>query len=157
MEELYSQLLEHKQIDPPIYKIDGMVVNTRFYVSGGWTEETTFYFEVSLCDGALYLDYGTTYEDFCRMIEGLKDMKFDVLSGEFINPNKLVPRNKYVVKQMPMFHHPNIEMIYSECCVCLEFTVSKTYCKHSLCLRCTDKIKNNSCPMCRGTIFNHVD
>ena len=146
-------------MDTPILKIDGMSVNPRLYTSRGWsdTDHSTAHFEAVLSDGTTYVDSSTTYEEFCRMIEGLKDMKFDVLSGEFINPSKIVATTKYVVQKMPMFHHPNIELIYSECCVCLEFTVSKTDCKHSLCLRCNEKINKNLCPVCRGNIINQID
>jgi hypothetical protein len=147
MEELYEELKVKTEIYLPIRKIDGMLVNTRMY-----THEDNFYFEASLMNQTYYTDSGSSYEEFCKMIEGLKDMKFDNFLGKFINPNKITPSFYSNTKQFPMFHHPNIEMDYTECCVCFELTLSKTHCFHPLCLRCYIKIKANRCPLCREDI-----
>jgi len=150
MQELYEELRIRGEIVLPIHKIDGMVVNSRLYTgNNGWyIDPFTFYLEFSLNNHYKYLDSGSTLEDFTTMIEGLHHMRFDVLSGEFINPSKLV-KSMYTPRAMPMFHHPNIEMDYTECCICMEYTVSKTPCNHPLCLRCDQKLKNNVCPLCR--------
>lgn len=152
MEELFYELKTVNEIYPPIYKIDGMIVTVRLFIS----YSNTINIEIMLQGGNSYIDTGNTYEDFCKIIDGLKDIKFDTLSGEFINPNKLV-QSSYQYKILSMFHHPNIEMEYSECCVCFEYTKTKTECNHHLCLRCTQKIKKNTCPLCRGLITNHLD
>ena len=36
-----------------------------------------------------------------------------------------------------------------ECCVCNMITRRKTHCDHTLCVLCNDKLKHNTCPMCR--------
>ena len=128
--------------------------------ASGWTDEpsTTFYFEISLQDGTQYIDCGSTYEQFCTLITGLQDMKFSVLLGEFQNPNKLSKCSAYKRRIMPMFHHPNIEMDYSDCSVCFETTYSKTKCDHYLCGRCYQKLKTNRCPICRDCLdWDNVD
>ena len=160
MEELYADLIRYREIFLPIKRIDDITVNTRMYMStNNWGEEpsTIFYFEASLHDGTQYVDAGSTYENFCTMIEGLKDMKFSVLLGEFQNPNKLSKCILYKRRIMPMFHHPNIEMDYSDCSVCFETTYSKTKCSHSLCMRCHQRLKVNVCPVCRASLAWEVD
>jgi hypothetical protein len=153
MQELYDELRVRGEIFLPIYKIDGIVVNSRLYTSNnGWyVDPFTFYLEFCLNSHShyKYLDSGSTLEEFTTMIEGLQHMKFDTFSGEFINPSKLV-KSMYTPRVMSMFHHPNIEMDYTECCVCMEYTVSKTPCNHPLCLRCDQQIKNKMCPLCRS-------
>jgi hypothetical protein len=124
-----------------------MSVNARMY-----THENNFYFEVSLINGTCYTDSGNSYEEFGNMIDGLKEMKFDNFLGKFMNSHKITPSLYSNTKQLPMFHHPNIEMDYIECCVCFEITISKTTCFHPLCLRCYSKIKTNHCPLCRENI-----
>lgn len=117
-----------------------------------------FYIEISLEDGTQYIDIGNTYEQFCTMISGLKEMKFSVLLGEFQNPTKINKSVLYQRRLMPMFHHPNIEMEYSDCCVCFEATYSQTRCKHYLCMRCTQRLKSEICPVCRGSLsWDSVD
>lgn len=43
----------------------------------------------------------------------------------------------------------NIILNYSECCVCLDKTKTKTSCNHYLCAKCESQIKTRTCPMCR--------
>jgi hypothetical protein len=157
MEELYQRLKEEKDIQLPIYKVDGVLVQARLYThSNSWVHDTNgFYFEMDVANGGTYLDSGTNYEQFCNMINGLKDMKFDVFSGTFINPSKLV--RAVPIKELPMFHHPNIEMDYRECCVCMELTMTKLPCHHSTCIRCQQKLVQPTCPLCRAnTSWNNI-
>ena len=44
-----------------------------------------------------------------------------------------------------------------ECCVCLEATFQKTKCGHSICRRCTYKLKESICPLCRGGLYEEED
>lgn len=160
VQQLYDELRIKGEYYLPICKIDGMSVNSRLYTNqhGWYTDPYTFYFEVSLNTGYTYLDSGSTFEEFTQMLEGLKDMKYDLFSGEFINPNKLVKHTTPRIDMLPMFHHPNITMDYSECCVCTEYTLSKTPCKHTLCGRCHDKLTRLICPLCRGSLMiDNVD
>jgi len=160
MEELYETLIRERIVYIPIRKIDEMLVNARMFVTDPlWPDGPyIFYIEFSLHDGTEYIDSGTTYKDFCSIIEGLKDMKFDTLTGEFKNPNKLT-KTPCTKRLMSMFHHPNIEMEYSECCVCYEVTYSKTpHCNHTLCMRCYMKLTTTICPICRAsTAYDTVD
>jgi len=156
MEALFKSLKEKKIICLPIYKIDGMVVNSRLYTEFNWGNEY-FYFEAVLQDGATYLDSGSTYDEFCIVINGIKDMKFNLLIGKFTNPNNLIRNNEHIPEVLPMFHHPNIEMDYQECSVCYEYTHTKTQCKHTLCLRCEQKLTTMVCPICRMSILYNLD
>ena len=156
MEALFESLKEKKRIQLPIYKIDGMIVNAHMYMEENWGNEY-FYFEAILSDGTNYLDSGSTYDEFLIVINGLKDMKFNSLMGKFTNPNNLIRNNEYIPEVLPMFHHPNIEMEYEECSVCYEYTRTKTPCKHTLCLRCDQKLPTKVCPMCRIPILYNLD
>ncbi len=50
-------------------------------------------------------------------------------------------------------NNTNLKIKADTCCVCYEFTLTKTPCKHYLCYMCWDKIDNdlinNKCPLCR--------
>lgn len=47
----------------------------------------------------------------------------------------------------------NVEFYYDECCVCKEYTMTTTKCKHHLCLACWSNCdKNKKCPMCRQAL-----
>lgn len=39
------------------------------------------------------------------------------------------------------------------CCVCMELTICKTRCNHTVCEDCLRKIENNKCPICRQTLL----
>ena len=44
-----------------------------------------------------------------------------------------------------------------ECCVCFENDwVSKTPCKHLICIKCLLKLKKDECPMCRRELFSKL-
>jgi len=50
----------------------------------------------------------------------------------------------------------NVEMDFTECCVCLLYTNAKTDCGHALCYSCFDQIKQvndeSPCPLCRDDV-----
>lgn len=158
MEALFEHLKEIKDVQLPINKIDGILVNSRLYTTNGWGEPTMmFSLEIYVKNGCSYIDSGVTYEDFCRMIEGIKDMKFDTFNGVFTNPSRLL-KTTPLLYELPMFHHPNVEMDYTDCCICMEMTITKTPCSHALCIRCQQKLKKSTCPLCRENIsWNHVN
>ena len=44
-------------------------------------------------------------------------------------------------------------IVGEECCVCLEENIiQKTYCGHSVCNECINKLDKNLCPMCRRDV-----
>jgi hypothetical protein len=48
----------------------------------------------------------------------------------------------------------SVKLKYEQCCVCLEATIMKTNCKHTLCVPCYDNIARDvdgdtPCPLCR--------
>lgn len=55
---------------------------------------------------------------------------------------------------------PNIKLCYEQCCVCTNYTKTKTRCKHSLCyhcwtklpIKCNDEDYYQECPICRGNM-----
>ena len=65
---------------------------------------------------------------FDEFIDKIKTVQFDKKSGTF-TPTDI----------------SNAE----ECCVCLEPTVTKTNCRHHICIPCWDQIKSQRCPICR--------
>lgn len=50
----------------------------------------------------------------------------------------------------------NVEMDFTECCVCLSHTTARTDCGHVLCYPCSDQIKivddEFPCPLCRADV-----
>lgn len=51
----------------------------------------------------------------------------------------------------------NIIFNYSECCVCLDKTTTKTSCNHYLCAKCESQIKTRTCPMCRKSYAQYEE
>ena len=66
-----------------------------------------------------------------EFMDKLKTIQFDKLSGSF---NKQDMSNA------------------EECCVCLEPTVTKTNCRHHICIPCWNQIASQKCPLCRRDI-----
>lgn len=81
----------------------------------------------------------------------LPNLKVDKLNGEFeiidvININNL---------GLDIFSLDNY--ICNECMVCLENTHTLTYCNHSLCIECWNKLDNKICPMCKTNLFIKIN
>ena len=155
MEALYEELCTKHELFIPIRKIDGVVVNTRFYTS---ILHDTHRFLISYNDEIEYMDEFSNFEEFCKVVQGMQYIKFDRMSNEFINPHQLMNTNREPkFRILPMFHHANIVMDYDECCVCYEYTIRKTCCKHTLCLLCVQTINTVKCPMCRQNMYPDTD
>jgi len=43
----------------------------------------------------------------------------------------------------------NVNVLGNECCVCLEHTIYETVCDHHLCIKCSQQLKIQKCPICR--------
>ncbi len=91
-----------------------------------------------------------------KTINILKDLKFNNFRGLF--EEDIIHYNVYEV-----FKCSNIEIEEGEeCAVCYERTVCKTWCNHTICYRCREKIpsvdnvdgsKDKPCPICRTDII----
>lgn len=155
MQELYDQLCAKHEILLPIHKIDGIAVNARFYTS---LLHDTHRISISYNEEIEYIDEFSTFEGFCKVVQGMQYLKFDRMSNEFINPHQLINTNREPKwKFLPMFHHANIVMEYDECCVCYEYTIRKTVCNHTLCTYCVQRIKSLRCPACRQNMYPQVN
>jgi|DEB0MinimDraft_6_1074348.scaffolds.fasta_scaffold29817_2 hypothetical protein len=92
------------------------------------------------------------------LIKILKELKFDNFKGEF--RKEVISKNIYDCLECS-----NIEIEKGEeCCVCYEPTLTKTWCKHSVCFRCMENISTyyqeehdglstKDCPICRKNII----
>ena len=81
-----------------------------------------------------------------KVFEDLSQIKFYKSHGVFMkNP----PEYKPIEEMRTLFTHPNIKLIDTFCCVCLEHCNSKTHCNHLLCYVCWGKIhKTMECEYC---------
>lgn len=79
-----------------------------------------------------------------RVIDGLKN-----INEEYNDLNKvLIYELKNLVGEIPLL---GCDGNLTECCVCYEDTLNKTWCKHPLCGECYNKMpKPKKCPMCRS-------
>lgn len=90
------------------------------------------------------------------VIDILKELKFNTFKGRFFK--EIIAPNIYDCLKCS-----NVEIEEgNECCVCYERTLTKTWCKHSLCFKCIeniptsggdDEIMEKKCPMCRKNII----
>ena len=104
------------------------------------------------------------------LVDALPKFKFDKFNGKF----KLDETNDLIHIFSQAFipsHFPTCEFSYSDCCVCLELTTSKTPCNHFLCLECEEKLAFDEivedgdgdddetlykkCPVCRDTCLGN--
>ena len=84
----------------------------------------------------------------------LDAIEFDKFTGKFVlggrgdEERKCIVEKEYIVN----LNKPKLKLIekYSECCVCLENTMTKTECKHYICIPCADKIQLYVCGGCDG-------
>tara|TARA_R110000803_G_scaffold55082_3_gene111925 strand:+ start:126 stop:788 length:663 start_codon:yes stop_codon:yes gene_type:complete len=92
-----------------------------------------------------------------EMIRGINLIKFNIFKGEFLEYD--LKDNIYMVLKSP-----NVVIEEGEdCAVCFCKTKSKTWCNHSVCYKCMEKINNVSrdgngnlnrpCPLCRKNIL----
>lgn len=82
------------------------------------------------------------------MTTRLPQLRFDKHSEQFTKPEK---RFESLIRMHNV--KPDGEM----CCVCHELTISKTQCKHHMCLQCWSQLANTSCPMCRKCLCCNAD
>jgi hypothetical protein len=104
------------------------------------------------------------------LLDTLSKFKFDKFHGKFVTDetNDLI----HVFSQaFSPSQFPTCEFSYSDCCVCLELTTSKTPCNHFLCFECEEKLSFDEmvedgdndddetlykkCPVCRDTCLGN--
>ena len=92
-----------------------------------------------------------------KVVDILKNLKFNTYVGEFLDYNR--PADMYDI-----FKSPNVVIEEGEeCCICYERTLTKTWCKHSLCFKCMERLpithidndgdSEKSCPICRADVI----
>jgi len=93
-----------------------------------------------------------TEEMFVKMNTILKELVFDKFMGKFITGNIGDEEQKYITEREYIIglNNPKIKINekYSECCVCLCNTTTKSKCKHTICIPCADKIQEYYCENC---------
>lgn len=159
----------------------GLQIDFEYCYNGDTCENEILYKDTFLVDKDKYeIEKDKNINQLCALLQSLTTIKFDKFKGEFISKTKqqtsindanvfqLANFNKYLCSK-----NNNIKCTnrYDECCVCNEFTTTKTECKHSLCYVCWSAIGKKahddadnyeddhieiSCPLCREDIsFSH--
>jgi hypothetical protein len=99
-----------------------------------------------------------------RFVDILRHLKFNKFSGRFADERDVDVRNdiRNAEPWEELEDIPFIELEYEKCAVCMDYTMSKTKCKHSLCLDCWRQIPQKKfrydeeeyeyypCPICRA-------
>ena len=92
-----------------------------------------------------------TEETFAKMNTILETLVFDKFMGKFRTEvgdeeQKYITEREYIIG----LNNPKIkvEEKYSECCACFCNTMTKSKCKHSICIPCADQIKEYHCGEC---------
>ena len=74
---------------------------------------------------------------------------FSKYHGNFVSKDKC---SKQICQKIVFGKFMKNESEDNICSVCLDSTKTKTPCGHTLCIPCWQKLKNNKCPLCRGSI-----
>jgi len=82
------------------------------------------------------------------MTTELPHFRYDKQAELFMKPKK---RFESLIRMQ------NVKLDGEECCVCHDLTISKTGCKHHMCLECWSQLKKRSCPMCRKCLCCNLD
>ena len=99
------------------------------------------------------------FEDFvAEVFDALEHLEFNKFTSKFIKHGDLNCNTPVIFE--PFLSIPHMKMSYDKCSVCLDNTLQKTRCKHSLCVSCWDKLprlnnndrSNKTCPLCRQHI-----
>lgn len=153
----------------PITHIDNVYVSVRFEYYPDLTikllvETYNMYFqeEDDQCESLLL--YGDVYSKFKeqpelfnnenlkividKMMCDLSEIKYDKILDRFCKDNEYG-----MFDFIKDFKNINCE---NDCCICMEKTTYKTFCKHSICTPCLSNLKiineEINCPMCRVCI-----
>ena len=158
METLYHKVLCKKTINLPIVKIDDIPVSTKISVMNGWDiESNNICLEIYMNHVYIYNDVATSLQEFEQMMNSIKNMKFDIFSGEFYTPTAVTPKaTQPSCYPMPFLEFSNIEMNYHECSVCFHETITTTPCNHYLCHGCRIRLKKQVCPLCRSHLSHEI-
>ena len=74
----------------------------------------------------------------------LRDFNFNSLFNHFYHKDDIPEMKKIRDRNLRLFGD-----IETECSVCLETCITKTYCNHTLCYKCYSKLVKKICPSCR--------
>ena len=95
-----------------------------------------------------------------KLIVILNELKFNTYKGVLMLNKDIIPPHIFDV-----FKSPNVVIVEAdECAVCYEKTLTKTWCKHSVCYKCMENIPlipdaeapdsgKKPCPLCRADII----
>jgi hypothetical protein len=95
-----------------------------------------------------------------RFVDILRHLKFNKFTGRFTDERDVDVR--IVEPWEELEDIPFVELKYEKCAVCMDYTMTKTKCKHSLCLDCWRQIPQKKftcdgeeyeyhpCPICRA-------
>jgi hypothetical protein len=82
-----------------------------------------------------------TFDEFLiLMTTELPKFKFDKHIAQFRKPEKRFDT---------LIRMHDVKLDGEICCVCHDLTISKTCCKHHMCLQCWSQLSTQSCPVCR--------
>jgi hypothetical protein len=117
----------------------------------------TYYEKGQLNNSGMFEDFDDTAEitpeiiqTFIKIILNvLETLKFSKIVGHFILKNIY---QKQICHRLVFKDYMENENKDDKCCVCLDYTETKTPCGHILCIPCWIKIKNKRCPLCREGI-----
>ena len=163
MEVLFQDILTHFNdccYAIPIDKIDGICVDV--FLSTVMCKQgdlETKEVKISIFDTwkhkRMWWRYCGNPTQLQEALTALETLKYDKLNDIF--PSTVsTPLNRIsreILKHIPKCD--NVEYSIQDCAICLELTIEKTSCNHSLCRQCESKLTEKKCPMCR-TSYSHV-
>lgn len=167
-----------------IKQIDGVTVNTCYlYCYNSSIEKNKFFFRLVICldksinskiklisnkytiNQLLNKQLGTfdknveEYPTFMKnmtkeLIKIFDNLKFDKYYIKFSTIDDIKNDIRQVNLEKNLFSK-NCKFNLNECSICYDDCSTVTYCEHSLCIPCLQKLNNNECPMCRKQLFNN--
>lgn len=105
------------------------------------------------------ITYSVISKIILKIFTIISKLKFCKFIGKFVENNI----STYNDKQFIEFHFiselniSTLKLSCDECCVCYDKVVTKTACKHYLCVPCWSKLQKLCCPLCKKgiTYFKH--
>lgn len=84
-----------------------------------------------------------------QLSDTLNNMVYCKISNTFTSKKKVTELRDLTKAAHDMFGE---ELFEDTCSVCMEYTSTRSQCKHFLCLECFEKLESSRCPLCRRLI-----
>lgn len=156
LREKISIILSTKDLMLPVKTIDEVSVFCTMSV--GFiqpTDKINFVIHSSWLGDVVFKAYAHTLEEVNDILNTvIPNLKYNKIKHFFSIDKDIYDLEQEILSHIP--ENTNIRLNYSDCCVCLDKTNTKTSCEHYLCATCESHNNTRVCPMC-GELYAHYE